>query len=263
MDQDLYYATRKLYDAARKGSFEAEGRGLSNREYVNELIKQCVNVSEGMFAAAAFGHKELVELCMNHGASDWNWGMYGAAEGGHKELVDLFIKKGANEWNYGMYGAAQGGHKELVDLFIKKGANEWNYGMRGAVRGGHKELVDLFVKKGANNWNDGLFLSKTTSLKIFFIDQGADDKNVFPLFYKDICKLYHLSNGVLVSKLLRRYIARFRGNKLRNEKVIIDDKHESTLDQVFVSPPDTIVKFRDTIYKIKGFVFYVVKKRFN
>src|SRR3989344_5683004 len=182
MDQDLYYATRKLYDAARKGSFEAEGRGLSNREYVNELIKQCVNVSEGMFAAAAFGHKEL---------------------------------------------------------------------------------VDLFVKKGANNWNDGLFLSKTTSLKIFFIDQGADDKNVFPLFYKDICKLYHLSNGVLVSKLLRRYIARFRGNKLRNEKVIIDDKHESTLDQVFVSPPDTIVKFRDTIYKIKGFVFYVVKKRFN
>src|SRR3989344_2578926 len=128
---------RELLEAARQGS----------RERVNELVRQGAYV---------------------------NSGMYGAAEGGHKELVDLFVKKGANNWNLGMCSAAEGGHKELVDLFVKKGANDFDNGMHCAVKGGHKELVDLFVKKGANNWNDGFFYSKTTSLKIFFIDKGAN-----------------------------------------------------------------------------------------
>jgi len=215
---------RELLEAARQGSLES----------INELIKQGANV---------------------------NFGMFGAAEGGHKELVDLFVKKGANNWNYWMCGAAKGGQKELVDLFVKKGATDWNWGMRCAAKGDHKELVDLFVKNGATDWNDGLYWSKTTNLKIFFIDQGADDITYFPQFYKDICVKFHLPNGVLINKLLRRYIARFKGNKLRNEKVIINDIYETTLDQVFISPPGTVVKFRNVDYKIKGHIFYLIKSR--
>src|SRR3989344_4664926 len=215
---------RELYEAARQGSLFR----------VNEFIKQC---------------------------ADWNYGMCGAAQGGHKELVDLFVKNGANDWNRGMYGAVKGGHKELVDLFVKNGANAWNWGMCDAAKGGYKELVDLFVKKGANNWNCGLELSNTPSLKIFFIDQGADIIAHFPLFYKDICRLYHLPNGILINKLLRRYIALFKGSKLRNEKVIINDIYETTLDQVFISPPGTIVKFRNETHVIKGHIFYLLKSR--
>ena len=174
--------------------------------------------------------------------------------------VNELVRQGAYV-NSGMYGAAEGGHKELVDLFIKNGANDWNDGMLGAAGGGHKELVDLFVKKGANDWNDGLELSKTTSLKFFFIDQGANNINEFPLFYKDICVKFNLPNGVLINKLLRRYIARFKGSKLRNEKVIINGIYESTLDQVFISPPGTVVKFRNVDYKIKGHIFYLLKSR--
>jgi len=269
---------RELLEAACQGSLFR----------VNELIKQGADVNSGMCGAAEGGHKELVDLFIKNGANNWNFGMFGAAEGGHKELVDLFVKKGANDWNHGMCCAAEGGHKDLIELFIEHGANDWNWGMRGAAQGGHKELVDLFIKKGANDWNwgmcgaaeggnkelieffiehgamdwnRGLLLSKTISRKIFFIDQGADDIEHFPLFYKDICFNFHLPNGVLINKLLRRYIARFKGNKLRNEKVIINDKHETTLDQVFISPPDTIIKFRDVVYQVKGFVFYVIKKR--
>jgi len=270
---------RELLEAARQGSLFR----------VNELIMKGADVNYGMYGAAEGGNKELVEffihkegawdwnwgmvcaakggykdlvdLFVKKGANAWNWGMHSAAEGGHKELVDLFVKKGANNWNNGMYCAAEGGHKELVDLFVKKGANDWNGGMYGAAEGGHKELVDIFVKKGANDWNYGLYWSKTTSLKIFFIDQGADNINEFPLFYKDICKLYHLPNGILINKLLRRYIARFKGSKLRNEKVIINDIYESTLDQVFISPPGTIVKFRNETHVIKGHIFYLLKSR--
>ena len=212
--------------------YEAARQGLS--EHVNELVRQGANV---------------------------NWGMYGAAECGHKEFVEFFFKQGATDWNWGMRGAAKGGHKELVNLFVKKGANNWNDGMLGAAQGGHKELVDLFVKNGANDWNYGFFWSKTTSLKIFFIDQGANNINEFPLFYKDICVKFHLPNGVLINKLLRRYIARFKGNKLRNEKVIINDIYETTLDQVFISPPGTIVKFRNETHVIKGHIFYLLKSR--
>ena len=260
-----------------------------HKELVDFFVKKGANDwNNGMRYAAKCGHKELVDLFIKNGANNWNWGMYSAVEGGHKELVDLFIKnganawndgmrcsaknghkelvdlfikRGANDWNNGMYGAAQGGHKELVDLFVKKGANNWNGGMCNATNCGHKDIVDLFIKNGANDWNGGLRWSTTTSLKIFFIDKGANVRDYFPQFYKEICVKFHLSNGVLVSKLLRRYIARFKGSKLRNEKVIINDKHETTLDQVFISPPGTIVKFRNVDYQIKGYLFYLIKSR--
>jgi len=298
MDRELLEAARqgsreRVNELVRQGAYVNSGMyGAAeggHKELVDLFIKKGANCwNDGMYNAAKGGHKELVDLFIKNGANKWNLGMYGAAEGGHKELVDLFVKKGANNWNLGMCSAAEGGHKELVDLFVKKGANDfdngmhcavkgghkeivelfikhgannWNWGMYGAAEGGHKELVDLFVKKGANNWNDGFFYSKTTSLKIFFIDKGANVRDYFPQFYKEICVKFHLSNGVLVSKLLRRYIARFKGSKLRNEKVIINDKHETTLDQVFISPPGTIVKFRNVDYQIKGYLFYLIKSR--
>ena len=183
-----------------------------------------------------------------------------AACQGSRERVNELVRQGADV-NSGMCGAAEGGRKDLVEFFIKKGAKNWDWGMIGAAVGCHKKFVDFFIEHGAYDWNAGLFWSKIISLKIFFIDQGADDIDEFPLFYKDICRLYHLPNGILISKLLRRYIARFKGSKVRNEKVIINDKHESTLDQVFISPPDTIVKFRDVDYQVKGYIFYLAQSR--
>ena len=298
MDQKLQEEARQgslkyVNELIRKGAdvnygmYGAAGGG--NKELVEFFIhKGAWDWNWGMRGAAEGGYKELVDLFVKKGANDWNYGMYGAAQGGHKELVDLFVKKGANDWNGGMYNAAYGGNKELVDLFVKNGAKNWNLGMYYAVEGGHKELVqlfiehgannlnygmciaaeggnkelvDLFVEHGANDWNTGLAYSENISLKIFFIDHGADNIAYFPLFYKDICVKFNLPNGALINKLLRRYIALFKGSKLRNEKVIINDIYETTLDQVFISPPGTIVKFRNETHVIKGHIFYLAQSR--
>ena len=80
------------------------------------------------------------------------WDIYYAAKAGRRDVVELFIKRGATNWDYGMQGAARGGHKELVDLFIKQGATDWDRGMYGAAYGGHKELVEFFINRGANDW---------------------------------------------------------------------------------------------------------------
>jgi len=236
-----------------------------NKELVELLIKHGANNWHfGMCGAAQGGHKELVEFFVEHGARDFNSGMICAVRSGHKELVEFFMEHGADTFHYGMYCAALHGYKDIAELLIKHGATNLNYGLQCAAQGGHKKLVEFFVKQGANNWNWGMFgaiLGCHKELVQFFIDQGADNINQFPLFYKDICRLYHLPNGVLINKLLRRYIARFKGNKLRNEKVIINDIYESTLDQVFISPPGTIVKFRNETHVIKGHIFYLLKSR--
>ena len=297
MDRDFYetaykslqeaeshkFMNTKLYKAALQGSLESKCR-----ERIIKLLKQGALADFGMRGAAECGHKELVEFFIEYGANDWNYGMYCAAQGGHKELVDFFIehgasklnlgmcfaidychkelvehfiKCGANDWRLGMVTAVRYGYKELVDLFIEHGANAWNYGMCISAQGGNKELVDLFIKKGADDFDGGLIWSETASLKIFFIDQGASNIARFPPFYQDICLSFHLPNGVLINKLLRRYIARFKGSKVRNEKVIINDIYETTLDQVFISPPGTIVKFRNIVYQVKGHIFYLIKSR--
>jgi hypothetical protein len=104
---------------------------------------------EGLFDATKCGHRDLVDLFIAKGATNWNTALCYASRGGHRELVDLFITKGANDWNLALYYAARGGHRELVDLFISKRANDWNYALHGAKTGGHRELVDLFIAKGA------------------------------------------------------------------------------------------------------------------
>ena len=186
--------------------------------------------------------------------------LQGSLESKCRERIIKLLKQGALA-DFGMRGAAECGHKELVEFFIEYGANDWNYGMCISAQGGNKELVDLFIKKGADDFDGGLIWSETASLKIFFIDQGASNIARFPPFYQDICLSFHLPNGVLINKLLRRYIARFKGSKVRNEKVIINDIYETTLDQVFISPPGTIVKFRNIVYQVKGHIFYLIKSR--
>ncbi len=76
-----------------------------------------------------------------------------ACKGGHRDIVDLMIKNGATDWNGGLGGACRGGHRDLVDLMIKNGATYWNWGLREACEGGHRDLVDQMIKNGATNWN--------------------------------------------------------------------------------------------------------------
>ena len=141
-----------------------EAQGLSNiyraaragrRDVVELLIKRGdTNWNGGLFGAALGSH--VVTSERQRVSKRYDDGMNGAACGGHRGLVEYFIERGASDWNRGMAGAAWKGHKELVELFIKQGASNFDGGMFWAAWGGHKELVDFFIERGAHNWALGM-----------------------------------------------------------------------------------------------------------
>src|SRR3990172_8485493 len=95
---------------------------------------------------------------------DWNWGLFCACEGGHRDLVNLMIEHGAYDWNGGLVSACKGGadcghcpHRDFVDFMIQKGANDWNWGLTGACMGGHCAPVDFMIKGRAIRVDKGFF----------------------------------------------------------------------------------------------------------
>jgi hypothetical protein len=131
-------------------------------------------------ACRTYEGKELAELMISKGATDWNIGLHFACEGGCKELAELMISKGATDWNIGLRHACFGGHKELAELMILKGANDWNSGLQLTCLGGCKELAELMILKGANDWNPGLhyacFGGRRELIKLM-ISHGASNCN--------------------------------------------------------------------------------------
>ena len=56
---------------------------------------------EGLAKAARNGHEDIVRLCKEWGATDFDWMMSSAAEGGHKDIVKLFKEWGATKFLIG------------------------------------------------------------------------------------------------------------------------------------------------------------------
>ena len=144
--------------------------------------------NRSLYAACLGGHKEIVDLIIGKGATNWNVGLRAACRGNHMEIIDLMISrgrpigiwvwkehvevpqggsghlniidlmiaKGANNWGDGFWEACRGGNISSINSMISKGVDNWNYGLCGACRGGHMDIVKLMIFKGANRWNDGL-----------------------------------------------------------------------------------------------------------
>jgi hypothetical protein len=97
------------------------------------------------------GSVKLAKYCLLGGRTDqseMNWELRNACFRGHKELAELMILKGATNWDSGLRAACEGGRKELAELMILKGANDWNCGLQLACLCGHKELVELMILNG-------------------------------------------------------------------------------------------------------------------
>ena len=89
-------------------------------------------------------HKDLVELMISKGATNWNGGLLGACQGGHLNLAKLMISKGANNWNGGVRYACEEGHLNMVELMMYEGDVNMHFGEDSARFGRHKELIDFF-----------------------------------------------------------------------------------------------------------------------
>jgi len=75
--------------------------------------------------------------------------------GGNKELVQLMIQKGATQWNDGLIGACEGGHLEIVQYLIEKACKEYKFDWNKALEYAefifpNKDIIDLLIDNGAD-----------------------------------------------------------------------------------------------------------------
>ena len=102
-----------------------------------------------MAHAAQSGHKDIVELMIEKGATDFNRAMKWAAVDGNKDIVELMIQKGATNFDETMKWAAHTGQKDIVELMIQKGATGFERAFMQAEASGQEDIVNylksLFV----------------------------------------------------------------------------------------------------------------------
>ena len=70
-----------------------------------------------MVKAAENGHIEIVKLCKEWGATNFNGAMILAAKNGHVEVMKLCKEWGVTYLDYAMILAAENGHIETVKLY--------------------------------------------------------------------------------------------------------------------------------------------------
>jgi hypothetical protein len=100
------------------------------------------------------GSVKLAKYCLLGGKIDQsemslNWGLYHACFDGHKELAELLLLKGASDWNTGLHFACKGGHKDLVELMISKGASDRNWDCSVHAKMDARSWPKLMILKGA------------------------------------------------------------------------------------------------------------------
>ncbi|KAJ6476661.1 ankyrin repeat-containing domain protein [Mycena vitilis] len=117
--------------------------------------------------AAYYGHLQMVQLMINHGAEvNAEGGRYGTALQaascvGQVDAVGLLIASGANinlpggEYGAALHAASYEGHRNIVELLIRHGANvnleggELGTALQGASCSGHTDIVRLLIANGS------------------------------------------------------------------------------------------------------------------
>jgi ankyrin repeat protein len=152
--------TKKLMEAIRAGD-KAAMDALLGAE-LGLLRFTAPNGSSVMLLAAYFGHPELAEVCLKHGAKPdvFEASTLGDLEtvrnlvGGDRTLVNAFAADGF----YPLGLAAYFGHRAIVEFLLKNGANVSTAARNaqkvtalhaGASRGG-AEIVKMLLEAGAD-----------------------------------------------------------------------------------------------------------------
>jgi hypothetical protein len=133
----------------------------SHYELVLLMLDHNANPLAGFKFACSSGNRKIVDLITKLiNVNDIPKNILDAAcQGGNREIVDLMISYGADDWNHGLYGACMYGSRDLIDLMISYGANDWNLGLKGACKKGHIESINYMILRGANDFSGGLSIA--------------------------------------------------------------------------------------------------------
>ena len=152
------------------------------------------NFDLGLYNACFNGHKELILLMLEIGASDMKDALFYACSGGQKETVSFILNEnesknlGFNKEDFekGLRGACRGGFKDLALVMIKKGANDWESAFYGSCSYGNPEFslwnfqqgikLKNFNKEDLDNGLDIACKNKNKDLALLLIDQGKHFK---------------------------------------------------------------------------------------
>ncbi len=149
-------------DAVRKNDVSAAKSLLIRGVYVDFKDK---NRRVALMFAASHGHKEIVEMLLEHNpnvdlqSKDGWTALMIAAYHGHKEIVEMLLRHNPNVdlqykdgWTALMF-AAQHGHKEIVEMLLRHNPNVDLQNKDGwtalmiAIHHGHEKVVEMLVKK--------------------------------------------------------------------------------------------------------------------
>ncbi len=130
----------------------------------NDLVKLLLTTKSGIYDWALAGacegsHRNLVdyllELIIDQGLEpDYDFGLYGScasASCASKDLIDLMIQRGATDWGWGLSGACKNYNKKIIDLMIAKGSDDWNLGLSSSFRNNCIQSAELMLSRGASN----------------------------------------------------------------------------------------------------------------
>ncbi|KAJ5605614.1 hypothetical protein N7510_008395 [Penicillium lagena] len=166
MASPIYYASILGLEATLKSILATYTRSSSLPDIVNAMGGKYGNPLQ---SASAKGHKEVVQILLDHGA-DVNavGGYYGntpyaASARGHREVVQMLLDHGADANALdALYPASARGYKEVVEILLDKGADVNAQGgyfgnaLYAASVAGYDEVVQILLDHGADvNVQDG------------------------------------------------------------------------------------------------------------
>jgi hypothetical protein len=172
---------RKEGDGKYLKYFMEAAASKGNMTSVKYLLEKGLHPNEGLGSAALKNQKDVLNILLEKGATDYNKGLIYAALGGHMELLKFFIDKGANFFNGAMYNAINAGNIKMVKYLIEKGADDFGCGLAAAATAANFEMVKFFMKfEEVNEDYLNMALKNTLSSSKFkiniieyLIDRGA------------------------------------------------------------------------------------------
>lgn len=130
-------------------------------ELVDGLFENRSNVYYGLLGACFGGHMDLVKRLIEHFDKEdtFDEALTAAAAGGHRAIVDLLIGLGAGNHKGALFAACENGHLELAEHLVNTGVSP-DEGLDGACCGGNIEIARRMIALGAKISDDTIWAAK-------------------------------------------------------------------------------------------------------